>query len=110
MRYIADSEEDTKRIIGGGRWSEEWFLLSTVVTFAVMMQVDDVKDPKERVGKLASALILDWSIVDKDGNKKPISYDSFKNLPFEMTYPIVQHVNSEDFLAQMSALRSPEKS
>lgn len=109
MRYIADSEENTKRITGGGRWTEEWFLLSNIVTFEVMMQIDDVTDPKERVGRLSSALILDWSITDKDGNKKPINYDSFKGLPFEMTYPVIQHVNADDFLAQMSVLRNPEK-
>lgn len=104
------SAPETVRVNAGGRYADEWFDLSTSISYdAVMaMGMGDVT-PAERVKTLAYGQIVAHSLLNTDSTPLVLTREMFGQLPFELIQPLVTFVNGVDFLAQLSAPQSLAK-
>lgn len=104
-QYVFDPDAG-KVIQGGGKWVKEWFKLRADISFGNIISFSSETEAQaaNRMPRIAAALLLDWSIKDKEGNKVPITPENFEALPVTMVKPIVDEMNGPNFLAQVSAL------
>lgn len=108
-KYFHDAPASTK-VFGGGQFDEEWFEMNNSVAYNTVMDMGvDSGDAKEKVKTLAFNQVLSHSLKNQDGTPLQLTRDVFGQLPFELIQPIIAFVNNEDFLAQLSAQKNPEK-
>lgn len=109
MKYYIDKPA-IERVIGGGRFNEEWFDVKLSVNYeSVMDMADTVIDTKTKTAKFVFGQLADWSLTDSFGNKIAVTLDTFNALPFELLQPLFVFINSPDFLAQALAQAKVEK-
>jgi hypothetical protein len=99
MAYVYGKSQ-IKRVFGIGDYADQWI---------------DVRRATERDVRFAGGkgnteilamLIADWSIVDEDGQKVPVSADVLSELPIEISVPALNYCN-EIFLP-FTALAQPK--
>lgn len=108
-KYYLDKPE-TVRVNGGGQYSEEWFDLKTQIAYDVVMEMGTTDSSAgEKAKLLAYSLIVAHSLTKSDGEPLDLTKEAFGALPFALIQPVIAYVNNEDFLAQLSAQKNPEK-
>jgi hypothetical protein len=116
VEYVYDAEGgDTTIVNGGGKWGSVAFTLPQNITFAVLLKLGELDakgvaaEAGDRTLHLIAALLVAWTIKDRNGNVVPISAEALKRLPFEMIEPVIAYVNRPDFLAQMYRQQNQDK-
>ena len=106
MRYIVGGMQATQRIYAGEPYAEEWFDLKLRADTGAVLSGSDGVSNSERVSHMIVALIVDWSLVDEQGVKAPITHETFQSLPPEMTLPLLDVVQQPAFLASLQRGKS----
>lgn len=104
-RYI--ESEELERVPAGGGY-EEWFDLRSFATLGAVKEIGRATNNLDRASMLLAAMIADWSLVDADGNKLPITPESIDQVKGELLEPLWGRVGalSESFLALASVIKS----
>jgi hypothetical protein len=105
MRYVV-GEKQTKRVDAGEPYGEEWFDIKTRADTGAVLAAAEGASNSERTMRLITALISDWSLLDKQGAKAPVTLETFQGLPIEMTAPLLDEVQRPDFLASLQRVKS----
>lgn len=88
MGYVYGKPQ-VKRIFGTGDYSEEWIDIRR----AKMHDAEALSTGGKRNADILALLIVDWSIVDEQGEKLPISGDVLNELPIEISMPALNYFN-----------------
>ncbi len=103
-RYIKGVRAASERIPAGGGFTEDWIECKhptlSMFELVLMSRGDDLNNRMMRI-RLAHLMISDWSFIDQNGNKLPITYNEIADGDAEMARalePVIDRAG--DFLAR----------
>jgi len=103
-RYIP--EDEIVRVPAGGGY-KEWFDVLPFATLGNTFDSARYTDPRERVAALICGILVDWSLINKAGEKLPITPQVVMRLKSELIEPLMAQLTglTESFLSLTSAIQ-----
>jgi hypothetical protein len=105
MGYV-HAKPKVKRVELVGEYADDWIEFNDKATNRVVYAAQMASETN-KAAMIFVAMITDWSLKDGDGNKLPITLDTFYDLPADLLVPFYEAIDPKGMTLQ--AGNSPKK-